>query len=179
MLCVMITHYVGSGVRVRCVPVRACFVILAAVLLAAGVLAGGGCQGDVSDNDIRDITLTEVRKQLASQEKGSKDRILLLDARSAREFAAGHIPDARHLPIDAVSGRRGDLDPNIERFVYKVVYGNDPASPTARGVVKRLMTNGYEDVYLFRGGLNEWRKAGLPVAGGEAAPVPVTQPAAR
>lgn len=127
-------------------------------VMAVGSL--GGCNDHITDNDITDLPLAQIRKLT---ESGKPNQVVLIDARSPREFAQGHLPDARNMTLDQFTGRRGDLDPALERFEYQVVYGNDPGSAVAKGVAKRMMIQGYKDVYMFMGGLSEWRRAGLPV----------------
>lgn len=132
----------------------------------------GGCTPKITQESIIDMPLKDVRSHLADQ-AGQKDPsiILLIDARSAKAFAAEHIPDARNLTLADFPDRldkQGDLDPRIDRFDYKVVYGEDRGSIVAQALVKRMLGRGYEDVYMFMGGLEEWKKAGLPVAGAAA-----------
>jgi len=128
----------------------------------------GGCDGHTTDNDIIDTPIAELRKQVETSKPG---QVLLIDARSPHEYAAGHIPDARNMPLDTFSGKPADRDPGIEAFEYKVVYGNDPGSAVAKGVTKRMLIQGYSGVTMFMGGLNEWRRAGMDVKG-EAAGKP-------
>lgn len=139
---------------------------LLALILAACLPAFllGGCTQTTSDADIRPITLAEIRKEAASKEA---DRLLMVDARSPKEFAAARIPDARNMHLPTVKDGRIDLDPAISKYRFLVVYGNDPGSFVARGVTKRLIQNGYSGVRLFEGGLSEWRRAGLPLEGSE------------
>ena len=146
----------------------------AGVLLGFGLIigiglggAGGGCTEKTSDATIKDMPLAELRQHLKDQESSKdKDVVVVLDARSGKEFAAGHIPDARNLTLDAIPDRKDELDPRLTRYGYRVVYGNDPGSAVAMAVTKRMLGAGYSDVYLFRGGLEEWKRAGLPVITG-------------
>ncbi|MGQ0628111.1 MAG: rhodanese-like domain-containing protein [Phycisphaerales bacterium] len=141
--------------------------LLVGLLTVAMSLLLGGCTRDVTDGDIRDMAVTRVVKL---RDAKAKNGLLIIDARSAKEFAATHIPDARNCPVESISGRVGDLDPALSKFEYLVVYGDDPGSNQAKVVSKKLMTSGYDGVYMFRGGLMEWIRAGQPVSGTNAPP---------
>jgi rhodanese-related sulfurtransferase len=145
------------------------------MLLAALTVAGslvGGCSPNITQDSVKDIPLAQVRKRIDEQAASkSKDVLVLIDARSAKAFAAGHIPDARNMNLGDFPDRldrRGELDRRIERFEYKVIYGEDRGSAPAQAMVKRLLGLGYGDVYMFMGGMEEWRAANLPVVEGDA-----------
>lgn len=130
----------------------------------AAVAALGACSsGDISDDDIALMTLAElVRLQQAD---ASNDTVLMLiDPRSPTAFASGHIPGATNLRISDLDNRYG-LDPDINRHDNLVVYGDDPASPAAKGMTKRLMVHGYKrkKIKMFAGGLGAWARAGKPI----------------
>lgn len=139
----------------------------AVVLLGLGVAAGvlGGCNPKTTDDSIEPITLEQLRKEM--DDGRAAERLLLLDARAPKEFAAGHIPTAKNLPWEKIGDTPRDLDPRLEKFRNKVVYGEDRGSGSARALTKRMLQAGYSKVRMFAGGLEEWRRAGLPVAEGE------------
>ena len=146
-------------------------------LSAAIVVAGlAGCQGKVTDADIRFAELTEVRALTLQQERAPEQRIVaMIDARSSERFASGHIPGARNLRLPELP-RRGRKDPELDSFRHILVYGENPSTPSARGMTKRLMVFGYDGVRLFPGGMSQWQSAGYPVATPEDNAVPVTTP---
>lgn len=132
--------------------------------MACAVLVAGGCQSRVTDADIRNVELTEVRALALRQERAPEDRILMLiDARSSARFADGHIPGARNVHLPDLPSR-GRKDPALDSYRHIIVYGENPATPSARGMTKRLMSFGYSGVRMFGGGMSEWRQAGYPVA---------------
>lgn len=119
----------------------------------------GGCTRTITDNNIKPVSLTDVRSYT-----GGKNRkaVLVLDPRSSDEFRAGHIPGARNIDLAGVQSRDGRaLNPELEGFDTIIVYGDDPGSPAARAMVKRLMEKGRDDVFFYRGGLSEWTRSGL------------------
>ena len=141
------------------------FILLAALLGGAGVT---GCTQNISDKDVdkHQVSVAEVRRLQGEQAKRGKDNIILLiDPRTPDEFSKAHIPGARNIPLATLKSGK---DKDLERFKNLIVYGNDPSSAAARAMVKRLMTQGYEDVALLAGGLYQWRVTGGVVEGSEA-----------
>lgn len=123
-------------------------------------VGAGGCSGNVTDNDITDVGVTRV-KQLV--DTAPKSGLVLIDARSAQDYSKGHLPTARSMPLDTVSVKPRAKDPALEKAEVIVVYGEDPGSALARGVTKRLIEAGYDEVYYFRGGVLEWNRNGFPI----------------
>jgi rhodanese-related sulfurtransferase len=130
---------------------------------------GGGCTREISDKDIRAITLEEVRKMVSSPKE---NEVMLVDPRPPSDFAAEHIAGARNISLNQVTARSGvGMNPELEAYRNLIVYGNDPGSAIAVAMTKRLMEAGHDRVWLFRGGLIEWRRAGLKTEkGGVEAP---------
>jgi len=138
----------------------------AACVLLCTVPVFEGCTRTITDNDIKQVTLTEVRSYTGGK---SKKSVLVVDPRPADEFRAAHIPGARNLELSAVQARGStDLNPELAAYDTIIVYGDDPGSPAARAMVKRLMEKGHDSVYFFRGGLSEWTRGGLKVEGDKA-----------
>lgn len=76
-----------------------------------GFVAAGVIRGDHPQIDVRDALAGQ------SAVEGA-DQPLLLDVRSADEFAAGHIPGAVNIPVDELRGRLGELDPARKIAAY-------------------------------------------------------------
>lgn len=128
--------------------------------VAAGLL--GGCESRMTDADIRMISIEEVRRLADKAAEGHPEAVLLIDARPASHFAQGRLPGAVNIPLQQIDPER-DRDPRLQRYDNLVVYGEDPASATARALTKRLMATGYDDVRMFAGGMAEWRARRYPV----------------
>ncbi len=87
-------------------------------------------------------------------------RVLVIDVRPKEEYADGHVPGAQNMRPDRF--RLGSKpDPRISRFSTVVVYGEHPGSVAARTVTKRMIEIGYDNVYWYPGGWEEWTAAGL------------------
>lgn len=151
------THRIAIGSRFRPRP-RA----LAALALLGAALAGPmGCRS-VSDDSIRTVGLPEVQRPFQKQD----DSVLFIDPRPAEAFAAARIPGARNLRLPDIDIK--DPDPALSRYKLLIVYGDNPGSSSARGMVKRLLTAGYKHARLFPGGLDAWKAAGMPIEGTDA-----------
>jgi 3-mercaptopyruvate sulfurtransferase SseA len=129
-----------------------------------------GCDKDTRDTDIVQVKLAEV-SELVNETASNPLAVLLIDPRPQPEFEEGHLPGARNLLLTRFDGEKG-RDPRIVSFNEVIVYGEDPASPVARAVNKRMIAMDYRDVRFFAGGLKEWRAANLPVETGPSKPLP-------
>ena len=84
--------------------------------------------------------------------------VTVLDVRPADEYAAGHLPGALNLPIEALTERLAELDPEQEI----VAYCRGPYCVFSYEAVAELRRRGFK-VRRLKDGLPEWRAAGLPV----------------
>jgi rhodanese-related sulfurtransferase len=131
-----------------------------AVFMLAAFL--GGCTGNITDRDVdkHTVSVGEVRRLMdLQQRKGRDDFILMVDPRPESEYAKGHIPGARNLMLSQVKPK-DPIDKSIDRYKNIIVYGYDPASAAARGMTKRLMGNGYDNVAFYSGGVYQWTATG-------------------
>src|SRR5690606_12703197 len=131
---------------------------LSAALALCMVVAG--CNTRTSDRSIGYLGVGELSKWLSK----SPEKYLLVDARGADEFAAGHIPGARRMSLPDIDER--NPDPMLSRYSAVIVYGADPGSDVARAMTKRLLKARVSDVYLLEGGMAAWRSSGGPVVTG-------------
>ncbi len=84
--------------------------------------------------------------------------VLVLDVRPKEEFAAGHLPHARSLPVDELRKRLAE----IPKDVPVVAYCRGPFCLMAKDAVALLRKKGYQAFHLTDG-VAEWRARGLPV----------------
>jgi len=83
----------------------------------------------------------------------------VIDVRNADEFAAGHLRDAKNMPLADLSNRIGELDKNRVKTVILVCQSGARANKAAR----QLKSAGFEDIYSLEGGIAAWSAAGLPL----------------
>ena len=93
----------------------------------------------------------------------AQDGVAIIDVRTPHEWAAGHLPFARHIPIDQLLGRVGELDKDTLSVFICHVGARSLAASDALG------RNGYKTANV-PGGMEAARKAGLPVVRGDGTP---------
>jgi rhodanese-related sulfurtransferase len=125
---------------------------LVALFIASGVmllwpelsnLAGGGTQ----------ISTLEATRLM------NKGSTLVLDVRNGNEFATGHLPKARHIPMPELSKRIEE----IGKFKDKPVIVTCGTGGRAGAASRFLKSAGFTTVYQLKGGLAAWQQASLPV----------------
>jgi len=92
----------------------------------------------------------------------SDDQVILLDVRPTEEYVAGHLPQARSIPVTELEARFAELPVGKEI----VAYCRGPYCVFADEAVALLRNNGYNARRLEQG-LPDWRALGLPVASGK------------
>ena len=100
----------------------------------------------------------EVRPaELAGEMAGAASPVLL-DVRTAGEFAAGHIAGAINVPVTSLSGRLPSLGDLGGRPVVAICLSAHRSPPAVR-----LLRRTGIDARQLAGGMIAWRMAGLPV----------------
>ena len=125
---------------------------LVALFLASGVmlfwpeiqrLSGGGAQ-------IGTLEATRLMNQGPT---------LILDIREGDDYASGHLPRARHIPLSQLSKRVDE----IGKFKDKPVIVTCKTGTKAGSATRLLKQAGFTNVFELRGGVNAWQQASLPV----------------
>lgn len=96
--------------------------------------------------EVQDISMAKLHK-LAKKDKG----LVIIDVRSAGEFASGHIPRAKNIPVNVIGQRIASVVPNKSTPVYLYCRSGGRAG-TAGDILLGL---GYRQVYNA-GGVGEW-----------------------
>lgn len=110
------------------------------------------------------LIVTELRKggkSLSSRELTAlvnADQGLVLDVRSHKDFATGHIVDALNIPYEKLTSRIAEL----EKHKAKTIIVVDAMGQHAGGVARDLQKAGYTAAKLG-GGIATWRGDNLPV----------------
>lgn len=96
------------------------------------------------------VTLREFRRSMDSPGSASyenpalNDQIFFLDVRPADEYAAGHLPDARGIPVKELPGRMDELP----RDKTIIAYCRGPFCTYADEAVQWLNDNGFRALRL-------------------------------
>lgn len=91
-------------------------------------------------------------------EKARSGEILVIDVRPGGEYAAGHLPHARSLPLDELEKRLADLPTDINI----VAYCRGPFCLMSDDAVKLLRKHGYT-AHKIDDGVAEWVAGGMPI----------------
>ena len=90
--------------------------------------------------------------------KASGENFTLIDVREESEFAAGHAAGAVHLSKGVIER---DIETKVPRKSAKVVLYCGGGSRSALAA-DALLKMGYSNVLSLEGGINAYKKAGLP-----------------
>jgi rhodanese-related sulfurtransferase len=86
----------------------------------------------------------------------------VVDIRTDKEFADGHIIDAIHIHVDQLATQLDKLKKYKEKGVIFCCTGGSVSVKEAR----KLMNEGFEKVYCLKGGILSWQQANLPLTKG-------------
>ncbi len=85
---------------------------------------------------------------------------ILVDIREAQEFARERVPGARNLPLSGLA--------KVDSAGAKVIFHCKSGMRT-QVHAQRLAQAADGEAYLLEGGIDAWKRAGLPVAGADKA----------
>ncbi len=90
--------------------------------------------------------------------KSLKKDELILDVRRLEEFEAGHIENARNIPVDQVAGFADDLRK------YSAVYIHCKRGGRAKAAFETLTNAGLANLVCINdAGMDQWIESGYPV----------------
>lgn len=128
--------------------VRVSLLLLSMLSFLAAISCSAGPQAS------SDMTQAEV---LAATQRAEPP--LILDVRTPREFATGHVPGATNVPLAEVASQSELLAEHRDREV--IVYcERGGRAATASGV---LAEAGFSNLKHLSGDMSAWRSADLPV----------------
>jgi len=111
------------------------------------------------------VTVRELNRRLAAGQAAE-----LLDVRTPGEYAAGHVPGTKLIPLD-------ELDPTAFCLEHgaadKPLYILCQSGGRARKAIEKLERAGVQDCVLVEGGTQAWLDAGLPVNRSESRVLPL------
>lgn len=115
------------------------------VLLLILVLTLAGCSQALSQADGRDISVEQALKDW--QNKSA----IILDVRTSAEYAAGHIPGAKLIPLDELPKRINEVPTDTKVYV---ICRSGNRSNQAVGLLRE---KGYSNTYNILSGMNAWK----------------------
>ena len=122
-----------------------------AFLIIGLMLALGAC----SEQDASLVLVPAAYAELMAKESG-----VLLDVRTAEEFAEAHIEGATQLDYYETDSFSAALDAMDKSVTYYIYCRSGSRSSNAQAM---MFEKGFKKVYNLDGGILAWRKAQLPV----------------
>lgn len=102
--------------------------------------------------------IKEIDTRVAIQLINHQDA-LVLDVRDDSEYAAGHLPNSRHIPSEKIEERWVEIQKFKEKPIV-IIYRSGTRSNRASLVLKK---NGFAQVFNLMGGIDTWKRANLPI----------------
>lgn len=97
----------------------------------------------------------DVAQQWLDDGEAGSGRVIVIDVRTAKEFAARHIPGAKLVPFEELDRRyASDVPPTVERLLLYCASGE-----RSRMACDFLSGKGYANLYNLENGLQAWRGA--------------------
>ena len=135
------------------------FIIDNIFLIALALVSGGALLVPYLQQRGNKLSLLQATQMI------NQGKVLVLDVREAEQFAAGHLRDARNIPLKELPQRIGELDKLKGRAVIVVCQTGTQANRTEASLKKA----GFNEVYGLSGGIAAWQGQGLPLTTKEAA----------
>lgn len=123
-------------------------------LIAIVLISGGALLWPNLQRRGKNVSLLQAT-QLINQGK-----TLILDVRDPGQFAAGHLRDAKNIPLKELPNRISELEKFKSRTVIVVCQAGTQSAKAAA----QLKKAGFNEVVGLHGGLAAWQAQGLPVA---------------
>ncbi len=95
--------------------------------------------------------VSEIRGDEVLRRLQAGERLTLVDVREPHEFAAGHIPGAKLIPLGQIQARLEELDPAQEIIVVCRTGHRSGAA------CRILAKNGFDKAKNLIGGMVQWR----------------------
>ncbi len=124
------------------------FFVIAAIVSAVMLIWSGLIKGGIKEVDAQKVIA------LINYEDA-----VVLDVRDDSEFAAGHLPNSKHIPTEKIEERWMELEKFKEKPIV-VIYKSGIRSHHPSNV---LYKNGFEKVHNLMGGIDAWKRASLPI----------------
>ncbi len=116
------------------------------------LVAAFGCTAAEPDATVKDIA----PEQLLSS---APDGALILDVRTPKEYAEGHVPGAVNISHDRLAARLSELDSDKDRPIVVYCRSGKRAGMAATVLEKA----GFRNLYHLEGDMLGWHAKGLPM----------------
>ncbi|MCB0743005.1 MAG: rhodanese-like domain-containing protein [Ignavibacteriae bacterium] len=113
-------------------------------------------EGNSSENTLRGIDISQAIKL------HNDNSAIFIDARDQWEFSESHISGAISIPEFSFVGDDSLLN-SITKESLIVVYCDGDDCDVSKRLAQELVELGYQETYVFLGGMKEWMEAELPI----------------
>ena len=103
-----------------------------------------GCEG-------QDMSYTQISMEEAVAMMATEENYIILDVRTAEEFAEKHIPNAINIPNETIGNEEIEELPDKNQLI--LVYCR--SGNRSKQASEKLAALGYTNIYEF-GGINDW-----------------------
>jgi len=128
------------------------FILDHILVVSIVILSGGALLWPVLQPRGKRASTLEVTQML------NRGKTVVVDVRTAEEFATGHLRDAKNIPLADFATRIGELDKSKGKSVVVICQ----TGARADKAMKLLQAAGFEDVVGLDGGIAAWQAANLP-----------------
>ncbi|NJD24943.1 MAG: rhodanese-like domain-containing protein [Betaproteobacteria bacterium] len=94
----------------------------------------------------------------------NREDAVIVDVREPDEFARGHLPEAKNIPLARIGERVGE----IERYKDKPVIVCCASGMRSGKACGELAKHGFAKLHSLAGGIDAWSGAGYPLKKGKA-----------
>lgn len=123
-------------------------------LIGLALLSGGALLWPILQRRGVKVSVLQAT-QLINQGKG-----VIVDVREPAEFAAGHLRDAKNIPLKELPKRIGELD----KFKSKPVITVCQSGMRSAKAAAQLKKAGFNEACSLDGGIAAWQAQGMPIA---------------
>ncbi len=138
---------------------------LAAALCVAAIVLGVGINAIRPNPVAWSVPDGKAVKSLSLEEALAASRaglVVFLDARDPFFYTEGHLPRARSVPRSQLDQAAKQVS-SLSRQSPVIVYCSDEACDDSGIVGRFLVSLGFRDVGVYKGGWEEWSAAELPI----------------
>lgn len=112
-------------------------------------------------NFINDQELAVIRQK---QQAG---KALIVDVRSAAEYSAEHIPGSRNIPLESFNAAE------LAQVPYEIILFHCKSGMRTKQNAQKLASTEGHQLFCLSGGIEQWKKAGLPTIRNAKAPLDI------
>lgn len=91
--------------------------------------------------------------------------VVFIDARDKWDFSDGHIKGSVNIPEYDSDSYEKDIKKLDKSDSYIIYCGGDDCDTSVR-LYQKLAKMGFEDIYVYLGGWNEWKNSNMPIEKG-------------